>query len=70
MLLHVRRFSFEDFMRRGLLFLIFLLWASSARGADVGDVLPSFSLRGAEGRVYASDQFRGRVLVLYFMGYA
>ena len=57
---------FEAFMRW---ILILLLLVQTAHAVEVGESVPDFALQDLDNRSYRPDQFRGRVLVLYFMGY-
>ena len=50
--------------------LVFAALAMPARAVEVGQVLSDFSLQGLDGRTYAASDYRGKVLVLYLMGYA
>jgi hypothetical protein len=44
--------------------------ATPARAVDLGQPLSDFSLQGIDGRTYVASDYRGKVLVLYLMGYA
>lgn len=50
--------------------LAFVAVSMPVRALEVGRTLPEFSLRGLDSRLYAPSEFRGKVLVLYLMGYA
>jgi peroxiredoxin len=38
-------------------------------GMSVGDAVPGFSLTGLDGKVYKPEDFKGKVLVLFFIGH-
>jgi peroxiredoxin len=38
-------------------------------GTSVGDAVPAFSLTGLDGKVYKPEDFKGKVLVLFFIGH-
>jgi peroxiredoxin len=44
--------------------------AGSLEAADVGDSVPNFSLRDLKGQTHTPATYRGKVLVIYFLGYA
>ncbi len=48
-------------------FLVFL--SANPLMADVGEPVPEFALRALDGEIYTPSEFRGKVLVLYLMGY-
>ena len=47
-----------------------LILSVSVDALTVGEHLPAISLQSLDGETYATDDFRGKVLVLYLMGYA
>ena len=44
--------------------------AGIAEAASVGDQVPSFSLVDLNGKTHTPAEYRGSVLVLYFLGYS
>ncbi len=40
-----------------------------ADAQSVGDAVPAFSLTGLDGKTYAAANYKGRVLVLYYLGH-
>ncbi len=62
------RFLLKTLVR--LAALVLLTAARPAHAQMVGEHLPSVSLKSLDGRTYTTDAYRGRVLVLYLMGYA
>ena len=50
--------------------LAFAAVSMPVRALEVGKNLSDFSLQGLDSRVYATSDYRGKVLVLYLMGYA
>ena len=40
-----------------------------AEAQNVGDAVPTFSLTGLDEKTYASANYQGSVLVLYYLGY-
>ncbi len=59
-------------VRRCLLSAMLLCFATagSLEAADVGDSVPNFSLRDLKGQTHTQATYRGKVLVIYFLGYA
>ena len=43
--------------------------AGPAEAQSVGDAVPTFSLTGLDDKTYASGNYRGSVLVLYYLGH-
>ena len=61
-------------MRRFATCVLFLLVAGlcprgPAEAQSVGGAVPTFSLTGLDGKTYASANYRGSVLVLYYLGH-
>ena len=50
--------------------LAFVALSIPVRALEVGKNLSDFSLQGLDGRTYVASDYRGKVLVLYLMGYA
>ena len=46
-----------------------LVTTSASWTMGVGDAVPSFSLTGLDGKIYKPEDFKGKVLVLFFIGY-
>ena len=46
-----------------------LFAAVPAKAQDVGDAVPTFSLTGLDGKTYASANYEGSVLALYYLGH-
>lgn len=46
-----------------------LLGISSAAQAGVGDPVASFSLAGLDGKIHSPAVYKGKVLVLFFLGH-
>ncbi len=40
-----------------------------AEAQNVGDAVPTFSLTGLDGKTYASANYEGSVLALYYLGH-
>ena len=61
-------------MPRIVVYVVFLLVLGffplgRAEAQNVGDAVPSFSLTGLDDKTYASATYKGRVLVLYYLGH-
>ncbi len=51
------------------LLLLGLYPSVPAETQNVDDVVPTFSLTGLDGKTYTPENYKGSVLVLYFMGH-
>ena len=51
------------------LLVLVLFPGRPAEAQSVGDAVPTFSLTGLDGKTYASANYRGSVLVLYYLGH-
>ncbi len=40
-----------------------------AEAQSVGDAAPTFSLTGLDGKTYATANYKGSILVLYYLGH-
>ena len=40
-----------------------------AEAQNVGDAAPTFSLTGLDGKTYATANYKGSILVLYYLGH-
>lgn len=54
----------------GAILLCFTAAGSLEAVPDVGESVPNFSLRDLSGQTHTPATYRGKVLVLYFLGYA
>ena len=56
-------------MMRFVWFWLIVLMGTVPVHAQVGNVAPSFSLQDLEGATHMTEQYRGKVLVLFFFGH-
>lgn len=56
-------------MMRFVWLLLFVLIGIPSVHAQVGSVAPAFSLQDLQGTTHMPEQYRGKVLVLFFFGY-
>lgn len=62
-------FHLEVGMMRFMWFVVFVLMGGVPVNAQVGTVVPDFSLEDLEGTTHMPTQYRGKVLVLFFFGH-